>query len=408
MGGGKSLEELKARIAELYKEHNTLIMQTAKDAGSKFAPHQKAVAALLPRLQKAQKGEAVEFSDSERVQLRNAAAAGETLVALSCVFPATIAEQLKTITTLAQAAKQSFKKLLASPEQEKMIFSMAMQLWAEQSGKAVYRTLCNLQELKEPPKVPNLIYDFIKSELQKLLLTTYNDAVERGFKAFDIFTAATAPKLIMTLEEVAKDVEEKFLQFGKDKKQHELLWLGYKTKNSHKTEEQRSSEYFAWNGQPPFLPPVSAIKQSFIAACIKVLPDQSSNDDLNDSQMAGYMEIYVRIKAKGGYELYKTPITFNDLSGNALKEIKANFKLQTPIVNTPFNIEVYLYYEQSAVEAAMDIITFQYRYDVAFRRNGNWEVIPYAYERDKATKNILDLLESHFLDTLTLEQVKFS
>ncbi len=82
-------------------------MQVAKKAAGEFAPHQKAVDDLLPRLQKAQKGEAVEFSDAEKLQLQTAAKAAEKLLALSDIFPAAIGEQLKTMLLRANAAKSS-------------------------------------------------------------------------------------------------------------------------------------------------------------------------------------------------------------------------------------------------------------------------------------------------------------
>ncbi len=82
-------------------------MQIAKNAAGEFAPHQKAISALLPRLQKAQKGEAVEFSEAEKSQLQAAAKAGVKLLGLSGIFPAAIAEQLKTMLGLAGLAKNS-------------------------------------------------------------------------------------------------------------------------------------------------------------------------------------------------------------------------------------------------------------------------------------------------------------
>lgn len=105
MKWGGDLSALKTRVAELYKAHSEIMVAVAKKASGEFAPHQKAVAALLPRLQKAQKGEAVEFSEAEKAQLQAASAAGEKLLALAGIFPAAIAEQLKTMMGLARVAQ---------------------------------------------------------------------------------------------------------------------------------------------------------------------------------------------------------------------------------------------------------------------------------------------------------------
>ncbi len=91
-------------------------MQVAKKAGSEFAPHQKAVADLLPRLQKAQKGEAVEFSEAEKATLQAASKAGEKLLALSGIFPVAIAEQLKTMTQAVKVVMQANSAPTAKPE----------------------------------------------------------------------------------------------------------------------------------------------------------------------------------------------------------------------------------------------------------------------------------------------------
>ncbi len=111
MGGG-DLSALKTRVAELYKEHSTVVMQIAKSAAGEFALHQKAIASLLPRLQKAQKGEVVEFSEAEKAQLQSAAKAGKKLLGLSGIFPAAIAEQLKTMLVSAKAVGEN----MPSPE----------------------------------------------------------------------------------------------------------------------------------------------------------------------------------------------------------------------------------------------------------------------------------------------------
>ncbi len=116
--GGGDLSALKTRIAELYKEHSTVIMQIAKNAAGEFAPHQKAISALLPRLQKAQKGETVEFSEAEKAQLQSAAKAGEKLLSLSGIFPAAIAEQLKTMLGLAKAAGSTSQKVANAKQQQ--------------------------------------------------------------------------------------------------------------------------------------------------------------------------------------------------------------------------------------------------------------------------------------------------
>ncbi len=116
--GGGDRSALKTRVAEPYKEHSAVVMQIAKNAAGEFAPHQKAVAALLPRLQKAQKGESIEFSEAEKAQLQSAAKAGEKLLALSGIFPAAIAEQLKTMLGLAKAAGSTSAATLASPNAE--------------------------------------------------------------------------------------------------------------------------------------------------------------------------------------------------------------------------------------------------------------------------------------------------
>ncbi len=115
MGGG-DLSALKNRIAELYKEHSAVIVQVAKKAAGEFAPHQKAVGDLLPRLQKKQKGEAVEFSEAEKATLQAASKAGEKLLALSGIFPVAIAEQLKTMTQAVKVVMQANSAPAAKPE----------------------------------------------------------------------------------------------------------------------------------------------------------------------------------------------------------------------------------------------------------------------------------------------------
>jgi hypothetical protein len=420
----------------LAKSYQTFIAEATQKAVAEFAPHQKAVGLLMPKIVAANKGEKVVFTAEEQATLKNAAAAAKKFQNASGLFTpknlSALATQINNAKGIQAAAnkyaKSDAEKIaqkmangtliqkhqggvqsepMDTPEQEEMIFHLAMKHWAISASAEIYKAVVALVEKPEEKNLTTSVLSEIGDRLKSIVLGAAKDSIDLGVKVFDWFSQDIATKNNLTVSALAKSWENRLILFANDKTEHKRMWQVYVAKSPNSTEATRSRLFGTWTdtSYPPFLPTITTIKMAFINSFFMTLEDDSNWDDINGFQNAGYIQISVRYRLKNGvisYALFGKP-SFNDVPANLVKQIK-EIMPNTRIVQTPFNIEVYLYPEQQAWEEVLTDLADN-GYDTAFRNDGMWRIIPNANNAEVASELLLNLVRSDFFINLSINDI---